>query len=293
VNCLLSNSLDKILSTLQLYLPLISTKTINEKLLEAYRDVLIYLDKNLHPTKFICSEQQLINLVQQIFFFIQINPNLNKLLSHIPKLIYLIQTKKFYSDEQQYHQPLQRYASIQSQVQPLMNFASEGSHNSTIIEQLTRHDTNDSGVDLTEPAIQNYLSSTGTIQKKHSFVGKTASSPIPEHATLDMSVRVPLKGVLSAPPPTTNYSQQKHVSTLTKNDEDGQESQEQINDFISENNNTMDTSRPLGQFYSLRYRNIRNNQNTENDVSQYLGVDANSTPVKNTFIQPGMKGKFK
>ena len=39
-----------------------------------------------------------------------------------------------------------------------MNFASEGSHNSTIIEQLTRHDTNDSGVDLTEPAIQSFLS---------------------------------------------------------------------------------------------------------------------------------------
>ncbi len=311
VNCLLSNPLDKILFTLQLYLPLISTKAINEKLLDAYRDVLIYLDKNLNPTKFHCSEQQLINLVQQIFFFIQTNPYLHKLLSHIPKLIYLIKTKNFHSDEQQYHQPLQRYASIQSQVQPLMNFTSEGSHNSTIIQQLTRHETNDSGVDLTEPSIQNFLStnnsqnsfidrnlsSTGTIQKKHSFVGKTASSPIPEHGTLDVSVRVPLKGVLSAPPPTTNYSnyqQQKHISTLTKNDEDGQESQEQINDFISENNNTTDNTKPLGQFYSLRYRNIKNNQNTE-DVSQYLGVDANSAPVRNTFTQSntGMKGKFK
>ncbi|CAF4684101.1 unnamed protein product, partial [Rotaria magnacalcarata] len=33
VVCLLSNSLDKILFTIQLYLPLISTRTINEQLL--------------------------------------------------------------------------------------------------------------------------------------------------------------------------------------------------------------------------------------------------------------------
>jgi len=204
-----------------------------------------------------------------------------------------------------------------------MNFSSEGSHNSTISQQLTRHETSDSGVDLTEPSItnsiQNFLSSshnpqhsfidrnlssTSTIQKKHSFVGKTASSPIPEHGTIDSPVRVPLKGVLSAPPPNTlysdyrhkncNYQQQKHISTLAKSDEDEQESQNQMDDFISEKNNTNDNSKPFGQFYSLRYKNIKNNQNTE-DVSQYLGVDANSAPVRNTFIQPntGMKGTFK
>jgi hypothetical protein len=223
--------------------------------------------------------------------------------------MYFVRTKKCYPDEQQYQQPLQRFASIRSQhVQPLMNFASEGSPNSTTAQQLTRHETNDSGVDLTEPSItspmQNFLSHQMTQQKKHSFVGKTASSPIPEHASIDEPVRVPLKGVLSAPPPTTmysdyrrknsNYQQPKHTSTLAKSDEDEEESQKQINDFCSETNHTTENSRPLGQFYSLRYRNTRTNQNTE-DVSQYLGVDANSAPAGNTFIQPstGMKGKYK
>ena len=44
--CLLSDPLDKIISTLQLYLPLVSTTTTNEKLLEAYRDVLNILIQN-------------------------------------------------------------------------------------------------------------------------------------------------------------------------------------------------------------------------------------------------------
>ena len=108
-----------------------------------------------------------------------------------------------------------------------MNFSSENSQ-LTICQQLKRHETNDSGVDLTEPApIQNFLSTHNqqqSTQNKHSFVVKTASSPIPEHATLNVSARIPLKGVLSAPsPPTTysNYQQQKHRSTLAKSDEDG------------------------------------------------------------------------
>ncbi|CAF4396937.1 unnamed protein product, partial [Adineta steineri] len=123
---------------------------------------------------------------------------------------------------------------------------------------------------------------------KHTFVGKTASSPIPEHETLHVPARMPLKGELSAPAPasSSNYQQFKHRSTLAKSDEDEQESQEQTNDF----NHTNESSKPLGQFYSLRYRNIKPNQNSE-DVSQYLGVDANSTPGRNTFLQPntGMK----
>ena len=184
--------MDKILSTLQLYLPLISTKTVNKKLLDAYRDVLIYLDTNLvHPTKFSYTEQQIINFSQQILFFIQTNPNLQMLSIHIPKLIHLIQTNKFPSDEQQqqqYHQPLQRYSSTRSsqQVQSLMSYSSENSQ-LTICQQLKRHETNDSGVDLTEPTpIQSFLSSHNqqqSTQNKHSFVVKTASSPIPEHAT--------------------------------------------------------------------------------------------------------------
>ncbi|CAF1021410.1 unnamed protein product [Adineta steineri] len=123
---------------------------------------------------------------------------------------------------------------------------------------------------------------------KHTFVGKTASSPIPEHETLHVPARMLVKGELSAPAPasSSNYQQFKHRSTLAKSDEDEQESQEQTNDF----NHTNERSKPLGQFYSLRYRNIKPNQNSE-DVSQYLGVDANSTPGRNTFLQPntGMK----
>jgi hypothetical protein len=305
VNCLLSNTLDKILSTLQLYLPLISAQTINKKLLDAYRDVLIYLDSNLvNPTNFSCTEEKIIHFSHQILFFIQTNPILQTLLSHIPKLIHLIQTNKFQLDEQQYHQPLQRYSSIRSQqVQPLMNYSSENSH-LTMCQQLKRHETNDSGVDLTEPIpIQNFLSlNQQPSQNRHSFVVKTASSPIPEHATIYVPPRTPLKGVLSAPSQPTftdyrqknsNYQQQKHRSTLAKSDEEEQESQ-QIEDFVSDKSNTTDNTKPLGQFYSLRYRNIKNNRNGDN-VSQYLGVDSNSAPVRNTFTQSntGMRGKYK
>lgn len=289
---------------------MISTEKINEKLIEAYRDVLIYLDTNLHPNKFSSPEQQVINYSQQICFFIQINPFLKKLLTHIPKLIYLIQTNKFHVDEppqqqqqQQYHQPLQRHASIRSQQIPsLMNCASEGSPNTSLAQQLTRHETNDSGVDLTEPGIQNFFPGQISQQKKHSFVGKTASSPIPEHGTLDVPpVRVTLKGVLSAPTTVSsdyrqkmsNYQQQKHVSTLAKSDEEEEESQEQLMTFNPENPNTNENFNKFGQFHSLRYRTTKNNQSTE-DVSQYLGVDANAAPVRNTFIQAksGMKGKY-
>ncbi|CAF1158366.1 unnamed protein product [Rotaria sordida] len=321
VGCLLSNSLDKILFTIQLYLPLISIKTINDRLLDAYRDVLIYLDSNiLDSKKFTYTEQQIINLSQQILFFIQTNKYLQKLSLNIPQLIKLIQTNKFNSDEQQQqqcHQSLQRYSSIRSQVQPLMNYSSEGSsHNTTLSQQqqLTRHEISDSGVDLTEPSItnplQNFLSTQ--IQQhsfidrsqrtnlpssinKHSFVVKTASSPIPEHATINITNRIPLTGVLSAPSSTiysdyrhknSNYQQQKHKLLLTKNNEDEQESQHLNDDFISEKNTINDNnSRTLTQFHSLRYPNTKINQNKD-DVSQYLGVDANSTSARNTFTQP-------
>jgi hypothetical protein len=79
--------LDKIISTLQLYLPLVSTTTNNEKLLDSYRDVFIYLDSKLvNPLNFTYSEQQLINFCQQIKFFIQINPCLQKFLVDVPQL---------------------------------------------------------------------------------------------------------------------------------------------------------------------------------------------------------------
>jgi len=75
--------LDKIISTLHLYLPLVSTTT-NEKLLDSYRDVFLYLDSKLiNPLNFSSTEQQ---LLKQIKFFIQINPCLQKFLVDVPQL---------------------------------------------------------------------------------------------------------------------------------------------------------------------------------------------------------------
>ena len=79
--------MDKIISTLHLYLPLVSTITTNEKLLESYRDVFKYLDSKLmNPSNFSYTEQQLINFCQQIKFFIQTNPCLQKFLVDVPQL---------------------------------------------------------------------------------------------------------------------------------------------------------------------------------------------------------------
>ncbi|CAF3195656.1 unnamed protein product [Rotaria socialis] len=316
VACLLSNSLDKILFTIQLYLPLISTKTINEQLLDAYRKVLIYLDSNiLNLSKFSYKEEQIINLSQQILFFIQTNPYLKKLLSHLPQLIKLLQTHKFQSDEQQqYHQPLQRYSSKRSDVPLLMNYSSEGLPQNAVCQQLTRCETNDSGVDLTEPSIANSKSnlllspnsqhsfvdrshrmnlSASASVNPHSFVAKTASSPIPEHVTVNFSDRTLLKCVLSAPPSTAHsdyrnrnggYSQ-KHVPALSKSDEEEPELQKSNDEYKSEEAHRVDHSKSLTQFYSLRYPNTKNNQNRDN-VSQYLAIDANSSCTQNTFIQP-------
>ncbi|CAF1082259.1 unnamed protein product [Rotaria sp. Silwood1] len=319
VKCLLSNSLDKILFTLQLYLPLITIKTINDTLIDAYHDVLIYLDLNILNLKnFTYSEQQIINLSQQILFFIQTNKYLQKLSLNIPQLIKLVQTNKFNIDEQQQqqqdHQLIQRYSSIHSQPQPLINYSSDNTsqQNTILCQQLIRHEINDSGVDLTEPTITNSLQNflpthsyhdrlqrtnlLSTINK-HSFVVKTASSPIPENSTtttINISNRVPLTGVLSAPSPTIysdyrhknlNYQQQqqKHKILLTKNNENDLEKSNE--DIIREENNINDNSKTLTHFYSLRYPNTKINQIKDN-VSQYLGVDANSTSVQNTFIEP-------
>ncbi|UJR15208.1 hypothetical protein I4U23_002167 [Adineta vaga] len=307
VSCLLSNTLDKILFTLQLYLPSISITTINEKLLDAYRDVLIVLDSNLaSSTKFTYTEQQIILSCQQILFFIQTNPILARLTVHLPKLTQLVQTKQFSNDEQSFQPALQRFSSVRSSHQLSKVNILEDVH-ANLSQQLTRLDTNDSGVDLRESSLpqplHSFLSSRSILDRtsnKHTFVGKTASSPIPEHGTLNIPVRMPLKGVLSAPSTTlysdarqknTNYQQLKHRSTLAKSDEDEQESQQQLNESTKENNtNPMDSSRPLGQFFSFRHRNVKNNQSSQ-DVSQYLCVDALATPARNTFSQPntGMK----
>jgi hypothetical protein len=85
--CLLSDPLDTIISTLQLYLPLLSLKNNNDKLIEAYRDVLLYLDSKLNtPSNFSYTEQQLIQFCQQIRYFIENNPTLQKYLNILPHL---------------------------------------------------------------------------------------------------------------------------------------------------------------------------------------------------------------
>lgn len=60
---------------------------MNDKLLESYRDVLKYLDSKLiNPLNFSYTEQQLINLCQQIKFFVQANPSLQKFLNELPQI---------------------------------------------------------------------------------------------------------------------------------------------------------------------------------------------------------------
>ncbi|CAF3238633.1 unnamed protein product [Rotaria sp. Silwood2] len=255
--CLLSDPLDKIISTLQLYLPLVSMATTNEKLLDSYRDVLIYLDSKLGNTSnFSYTEQQLISFCQQIKFFIQANPCLQKFLVDLPQLNALasstIMINKGNTEEKslssspssQRHQPLQRYPSIRLHQQtppppPLMNFSSEGSHNSSLCQQLIRHVANDSGVDLTEPSItnsvQNILSTHDSQhtaigrshsdnlalingqdnQHNHIYVGKSASSPTPEQTASSHSSLVPLSAVLSAPAQSIHsyYSELRHQSS--------------------------------------------------------------------------------
>lgn len=317
VNCLLSDSLDRILSTIPLFLPLVSSETFNEKLFNAYRNVLMYLDANLSAKKFTLEKTQVIQYAQQICFYIQTNEKLQRLASHTPKLFHLAKAENFFPEEQtQYpRQPLQRFQSIRSQVPPLMNFSSEGTANLQIPQQLTRHETNDSGVDLTEPSMSNFLSqhhpkystyerhpltSTTSSQKKHLFVGKTASSPIPEHASIDGPIRVPLKGVLSAPPSSTHPSDSRQRNSPNHHEKNHREQTEEeeeegfthgLQRLISEENSPKDTSRPLGQFYSQRFRTVK--PPPKDDVSQYLGVETSSAPVINTFTQPnsGMKGK--
>lgn len=221
--CLLSDPLDKIISTIQLYLPLLSLTTTNEKLLEAYRDVFLYLDSKLvNPTNFSYSEKQLIQFCQQIRYFIQNNPSLQKFLNILPQLtalanssITLIQQGKNEENSislaNRHHQPLQRYPSVRSSSHPsppssnpptnhLMSL-SEGSTTLNRPQQFIHKDVSDSGVDLSENGINNSVqnllshalvarsnSSNLTLPNgqdplaNHPFVGKTTSSPVPEQS---------------------------------------------------------------------------------------------------------------
>lgn len=214
-----------------------------------------------------------------------------------------------------------------------MTISSEGSP-SSFAHQLVRKDASDSGVDLTESgmnsSVQNLLShvivgrsysANLTLpngqenSSNHPFVGKTTSSPTPEQTGHTRSTFTPLSAVLSAPAPSMSsyYSdfrqqnatyQQQMNPTLTISDEDEQESQLQSS-YIDNSGQTgldafladIDTSKRLRQFYSLRNRNARTNDNDlmnqQQGVSQYLGVDGHADTVRNTFIQPnsGMRGK--
>ncbi|CAF1056677.1 unnamed protein product [Adineta steineri] len=206
VACLLSDPLDKIISTLQLYLPLVSLTTTNDKLLDSYRDVFIYLDSKLtNPLNFLYTEQQLINLSQQMKFFIQTNPCLQKFLVDMPQLNVLacstttkINKEGGDTDEnsispsspQRHHQPLQRHPCVRPYQQPpqssspplppppsLVNFSSDGSKNSFISQQIIHNDASDSGVDLSEPglttSVQNLLSSQNS---QHTAIGRSNSA---------------------------------------------------------------------------------------------------------------------
>ena len=263
VACRRSAPLEKILGTIQLYLPLVSCKPISKELLNAYREILIHVDSQLtipHSSSY--PEHQLLSF-SQIAFFLQINPNLKGLLADLPHLIQILQSKTAPSSDQgQYqHQPLQRYSSIRSDkptpAAPLMTCSSEGSRVSPIRQQLMHYEGNDSGVDLTEAGINNslhsFLSSHHHQQlQQHPFVGRapsagvpssvvssyrsnnhllvteTVSSPIPEQVIS----HVPLAAALSAPvsSPYSDYRQRKALHrtgkmnpTLPKSDEEEEE----------------------------------------------------------------------
>ena len=263
VTCRRSAPLEKILVTIQLYLPLVSRKPISKELLEAYREILIHLDSQLtipHSSSY--TEQQLLAF-SQIVFFLQTNPNLMGLLVDLQHLIQILQSKPALpSDQGQYERkPLQRYSSIRADpsitAAPLMTCSSEGSRISPIRQQLTRFEGNDSGVDLTEAGINNslhnFLSSHHHHQQQpqHPFVSRTQSANVPSpvtsyrqnnHSLATESVssllpeqvisHVPLAAALSAPvsSPYSDYRQRSapHRSgklnpTLAKSDEEEEE----------------------------------------------------------------------
>jgi hypothetical protein len=201
-----------------------------------------------------------------------------------------------------------------------MNMSAE-----TSSPQFKRNEVTDSGVDLTEPPLNNSvhnLLTHGNVARSHSSglvlvsaqenlanhpcIGKTSSSPIPEQsAGIHRPSVVPLSAVLSAPAPSMHsYYSSLHSNSnafgaqpnskpkLTISDEDEQE-----NSIQSPYNESSIAGKRLGQFSSLRNRNARmygqQMRNTNESVSPYLGVDTNADSVCNTFIQPnsGMRGK--
>jgi hypothetical protein len=154
-----------------------------------------------------------------------------------------------------------------------MNFSSEGSHTSSLCQQLLRNDASDSGVDLSEPGItnsvQNFLTSPNSQhtligrshsanlsltngqdnQHNHPFVVKTSSSPTPEQTISNRSSFVPLSAVLSAPAQSIhsynldlryqNMNYQHQIQpTLTISDEDDEDPQKQRN--LMTNNTEID-----------------------------------------------------
>ena len=236
---------------------------------------------------------------------------------------------------QRNQQPLQRYPSVRSYTHtaaPLMSVSSEGSPVSSFSTKLNRADY-DSGIYLNEAgmnsSVQSLLSHSLVGRSNsanvnlpngqdnlpnHPFVGKTASSPIPEQSVSHTrSTMIPLSAVLSAPAPSNqsyysdfqpNYASHQLKPTLSNSGDENQEAHGQGNymdrslDPFSSDMGTNETSKRLMYSSSLRTPTTRTYGNNANNdlegVSPYLGIDGNSNSVRNTFTQAnsGMRGKW-
>lgn len=327
VACRHSMPIEKILKILQLHLSLISNKQFTVELFDAYRDILLHLDSKLTQSNTsLCSttttHQQIYSSAQQIFFFLQTNPHLKCLICQLPNLIYLIQTKSFASNSPTDSEKTSTTMTNQSKLLAHSSVIPTTRNHSKLVEcasvipitPLMHQDVHDSGVDLSEVGMHNYLkphhsysySTRNSTKNRHILVGETVSAPIPEQ----MPAHQPLIAVMSAPPSNMysdypSYRSARMRPTLTKSDEEEEETNEsnQHHGTTDHSNRTNDSpvdqsltqqsqepTRLVRQYYSLRERSAKTTLQTE-DVSQYLDVDGNGIPSQNTFLLPntGMK----
>ena len=316
VACRQSASLEKILTTLQLYLPSISMQKIDGALLDAYRELLVHLDSKLiHPKNLSSFDSPVVNALEQILFFIQANPNLQHLSSQLPHLVQI-------TKQHTHPKPLQPFASVRfeqpvSTAIPFASYASEGASSVLSNTDLTCLKSNDSGLDLSETDMIHPMHRFLASQKRHTSlarshsantpsVGIVLSSPAREPSAnkLPAPAHAPLTAVCSAPMPSMSSEYRQTRGTLAKSDEEEPESDEPAmnasgrslyqskDEFSSDENNSAQHPLRLGQYYSLRQRPNKATP-TSNDVSQYLGVDRPCASMRNTFFQPnsGMTGE--
>ena len=318
VACRQSASMEKILTTLQLYLPSISMQKIDDELLEAYRELLIHLDSKLiHPNNHFSFDSPTVNALQQILFFIQVNPNLQHLCSQLPHLVQI-------TKQHTHPKALQPFGSVRfeqpvSAAIPFASYASEGASSVRSNSELGCLKSNDSGLDLSETDSIHPMHRFLASQKRHTSVARSHSANTPsvgivllppglEQSSANkplVSAHAPLTAVCSAPMPSMHSEYRQPTSrTLAKSDEEEPESDEPTmnasgrslyqskDDFSSDENTNALHPRRLGQYYSLRQRPNKATP-TGNDVSQYLGVDRPCASMRNTFLQPnsGMTGK--